>query len=120
PVIDLRAAPAEERQSEACRVASNEAQRPFDLARGPLLRATLLRLAERSHWLLLTIHHIVADGWSLAIVVRELTSLYSQFARRAEAQLPEPPLQYGDFAFWQRRQLQADVLSPQLAYWRRK
>ncbi len=99
---------------------SREASRPFDLAAGPLLRLHLLRLAEDDHVLFFNLHHAVSDGWSVGVLVRELTALYGAFLRGEAAVLPELPVQYGDFARWQRQWLQGEVLDAQLAYWRQR
>ena len=119
-LADLSALPPEPRRSEARRLALAEAKTPFDLGRGPLLRATLLRLAAEEHLVLLTLHHIVSDGWSSGILVRELAALYCALAQGEPAQLPELPVQYADFAVWQRRWLEGEPLDAQLAYWRRQ
>ncbi len=111
-MLDLRGVADPLREAE--RLAGEEALRPFDLARGPLLRATLLRLAEDDHVLCFTLHHIVADGWSLRVLVRELSAVY------AGARLPELPVQYADFAVWQRGRLSGEVLEAQLAWWRER
>ncbi|HTQ79678.1 MAG TPA: amino acid adenylation domain-containing protein, partial [Thermoanaerobaculia bacterium] len=115
PLIDLRG-------PEAARLADEhslaEARQPFDLARDPLLRARLLRLAEEEHRLLLTLHHIVADGWSQAILIREVSELYAAFLRREASSLPVLKIQYSDFALWQRGWLRGDLLASQLAYWK--
>jgi amino acid adenylation domain-containing protein len=118
PVMDLEALPQEEREAEVQRLATAEARQPFDLAHGPLLRVRLLRLGIQEHVLLLTLHHIVADGWSRDIVVRELAVLYEALAAGRPAPLPELPIQYADFAHWQRRYLQREILERQLGYWR--
>jgi amino acid adenylation domain-containing protein len=118
PVLDLAALPRAEREREALRLATEEAQRPFDLARGPLVRTSLLRLGPREHVFLLTLHHIVSDGWSMGVLSRELNALYGAFARGAPSPLPELPIQYADFALWQRRALAGEALERQLAYWR--
>jgi amino acid adenylation domain-containing protein len=120
PLVDLRDRPAAEREAEAGRLATAEARRLFDIAQGPLLRATLLRLDAADHVLLLTMHHIVSDGWSMGLLLRELTALYDAFAVGRPSPLPELPLQYADFAVWQRAWLQGPVLNAQLAYWRRQ
>jgi acyl carrier protein len=120
PVTDLSALPLERREQEARRLASEEALAPFDLARGPLLRARLLRLADDEHLGLLTVHHIVSDGWSTAVLTREVAALYEAFAARRAPSLPEPLLQYGDFAAWQREWLRGEVLEAQISYWRRQ
>ncbi|MGW1432557.1 condensation domain-containing protein, partial [Streptomyces sp. NPDC002431] len=115
-VHDLRAEPdAETRAGEVLR---REATRPFDLETGRLLRADVVSLAEDDHFLLLTIHHIVSDGWSSGILARELRELYAAAVAGREASLPELSLQYADFAAWQREQLSGDFLERQLAYWR--
>ena len=120
PVIDLSSRPVNERHAEALRLATEEALRPFDLSRGPLLRVTLLRLDQQEHVLLLTIHHIVSDGWSTAVLFRELSALYAAFSTGKLATLPELPIQYADFAAWQREWLQGEVLKEQLSYWKKQ
>ncbi|MFL6293189.1 MAG: amino acid adenylation domain-containing protein [Thermoanaerobaculia bacterium] len=112
PRVDLRHLPGAEREPAARRSAAEVALAPFDLAAGPLLRAVLYRLADEEHLLLIVFHHIVADGWSYYVVVRELAAAYGAAA------LPPLPIQYGDFARWQRGWLQGEVLEGQLAYWR--
>ena len=109
-VRSLAHLPEEEREAEAERLASKEARRPFDLAGGPLFRTLLLRMSEQDHVLSMTVHHIVSDGWSLGIVRRELSALYGAFAAGRPSPLPELPVQYADFAMWQREWLQGDVL----------
>src|SRR5271166_2825208 len=99
-------------------MATNEAQRPFDLAEGPLVRATVLRLSENEHVGLLTMHHIVSDGWSIGIVIREMALLYEAFCFGRLPPLPELPIQYADFAHWQRHWLEGEVLETQLTYWK--
>jgi amino acid adenylation domain-containing protein/non-ribosomal peptide synthase protein (TIGR01720 family)/FkbM family methyltransferase len=118
PVADLCALTKEAREAELHRLASSEAQRPFDLRRGPLLRSQLIRLSESHHAVLLTMHHIVSDGWSQGVLIRELALLYPAFAAGSPSPLPEPPIQYVDFASWQRRWLTGDVSERQLSYWR--
>ena len=98
--------PEGQREAKAKELASEEASRPFDLVTGPLLRATLLRLAPEDHVLLLTMHHIISDGWSMGILYRELSVLYEAFAKGEPSPLPELPIQYADFAVWQREWLQ--------------
>jgi amino acid adenylation domain-containing protein len=117
---DLRAWPASDREPEARRLAGDETQRPFDLARGPLWRALLLRLGDEEHVLLLTMHHIISDGWSMGVLVRELAALYASCAAGAPAPLPELPMQYADYAVWQREFLRGAELERQLAYWRKQ
>jgi amino acid adenylation domain-containing protein len=118
PIVDLRKLPQAQRQSEAGRLANEEAQRPFDLARGPLLRALLLRLGDEDHVLVLTMHHIVSDGWSMGVLFRELNVLYGAYVAGRPSPLPELPIQYADFAHWQREWLQGEVLEAQLSYWK--
>jgi amino acid adenylation domain-containing protein len=118
PVIDLRNLPEAERDAEAQRLAIEEARRPFDLGRGSLLRATLLRLEDEEHVLLLTMHHIVSDGWSMGVFFQELSALYKALSTGKPASLPELPIQYVDFAVWQRGWLQGETLETQLLYWR--
>ena len=105
-LLDLRALPADEREAVAARLATAEARRPFDLARGPLLRAVLLRLGDAEHILLLTMHHIVSDAWSMDVFIREVTALYVAFSAGYPSPLPELPIQYADYAVWQRAWLQ--------------
>jgi amino acid adenylation domain-containing protein len=117
-VDDLRHLSEAERAAEAERVMDEEARRPFDLARGPLYRVRLLRLGEAEHALLYTMHHIVSDGWSLGVLLKEVSALYRAYTRGEESPLAELPIQYGDYAVWQREWLQGEVLEAQLAYWR--
>ncbi|HEX6862682.1 MAG TPA: condensation domain-containing protein, partial [Thermoanaerobaculia bacterium] len=117
PGIDLAALPPEVRERERQAVFASMASRPFDLRRGPLLRCVLLRSGEGEHAFLYAMHHIVTDGWSEAIFVRELAALYHDFTAGLPPSLPELPIQYGDFAQWQRDWLQGEVLERLLAYW---
>ncbi len=117
-VVTLNKLSKPEREAEVQRRAAREARQAFDLARGPLFRASLLRLGADEHVLLLTFHHIVIDGWSLSVFVRELTTLYSAFAQGLPSPLPEPVIQYADYAIWQRQRLQGETLEAQLAYWK--
>ncbi|ERV15705.1 condensation domain-containing protein, partial [Pseudomonas aeruginosa] len=91
--------------------------RPFDLERGPLLRVSLLRLAEDDHVLVLVQHHIVSDGWSMQVMVEELVQLYAAYSRGLEVALPALPIQYADYALWQRSWMEAGEKERQLAYW---
>ena len=117
-VIDLSALPEAERKAKAERMANEETQQPFDLTRGPLFRFRLVRLAEEQHILLLTMHHIISDGWSLGVLGRELAALYQAYSTGQSSPLPELGIQYADFAVWQREWLQGEVLEKQLRYWR--
>src|SRR5262249_26121361 len=94
--------------------------RPFDLSRDRLVRARLLRLRDEEHVFLLTIHHIVSDGWSMGLFFRELATLYAAFSKGEPSPLPDLPIQYADYAGWQRDRLQGEVLEAQLAYWRQR
>ncbi len=120
PIIDLQGLPEEVREAESSRLREQEKQRPFDLAQGPLLRGTILRLADEKHILLLTWHHIISDGWSRGVFVRDLTALYSAALREEQPPLPVLPIQYADFALWQRQWFQGETLQRQLAYWKRQ
>ncbi len=117
PVISLAALPASERESALREATAAEAQRPFDLAAGPVLRARLFALDVDSHLLLLTMHHIVSDGWTLGILNRELAAFTTPSPPAALPDLPELPIQYADYAAWQRQWLTGDVLARELAYW---
>ncbi|HEX8275250.1 MAG TPA: amino acid adenylation domain-containing protein [Longimicrobiaceae bacterium] len=118
PLADLRALPEGAREAAVRRLAGEEARRPFDLATGPLLRTTLLRAADDDWVLLLTLHHVVSDGWSMEVLVREVAALYAAAVRGEPSPLPPLPVQYADFAAWQRAWLAGDVLEAQLAFWR--
>jgi amino acid adenylation domain-containing protein len=120
PLADLGALPPESRQAEAARLAVEEARRPFDLARGPLFRPLLVRLDERRHLLVLAMHHVVTDGWSLGVLFREVGALYGAFAAGAPSPLPELEIQYADFAAWQRERLAGDALEAPLGFWRER
>ncbi|MBZ4423334.1 non-ribosomal peptide synthetase, partial [Myxococcus sp. RHSTA-1-4] len=120
-VVDLEdTVPAAERRARAEQLAAEETRRPFDLERGPLMRASLLRLDAREHVLVVTMHHIVSDGWSMGVLVREVAALYGAFASGREPRLPPLPIQYADFAAWQRAWLKGEVLKQQLGYWRQQ
>ena len=119
-VTDFTHLPPGERDEKALRLATTQAIQPFDLASGPLVRAGVVRLGDDDHLFLLTIHHIVADGWSMGVLFRELMALYAAFAEGKPSPLPELPIQYADFAVWQRRRLQGEVLEEQLGYWKRQ
>jgi len=118
PVTDLRELPATERRERANAHLLEEKRLPFDLTAGPLTRATLLRLDDEEYVLLLTMHHIISDGWSLGVLLRELTRLYAVYAAGEESPLPELAIQYADYAYWQREWLSGETLSEQLQYWR--
>src|SRR5829696_5512254 len=105
-------------EAKAAQLMAREAARPFDLAHGPLFRGLLLQLSDQHFILVLNMHHIVSDGWSLGVLVNEVTSLYTAYHQGQRPNLPELPLQYADFAVWQRQWLSGAVLEEQLAYWR--
>jgi len=120
PVSDLTGLAAGERERRALELAGAAAQRPFDLERGPLLRASLLRLGPERHVLLLCLHHIVSDGWSMGVLMNELGALYGAFRAGRPSGLPDLPIQYADYARWQSAWLTGEVLERQLAYWTEK
>ncbi len=118
PVTDLAPLPPDEQEREVRRLARDESERPFNLARGPLLRLRLLRLKAGEHVLLFTLHHVVTDAWSMGILVRELALGYRAAGSAEESPFPDLPIQYADFAQWEREWLQGDVLAERLEYWR--
>ena len=120
PIIDLSTVPENERDEAAVRYSSEQAQQPFDLSSGPLLRATLLRLSAQTHVFALTLHHIISDGWSAGVLVREAAALYEAYVAAKESPLEELPVQYADYAVWQREWLRDEVLQTQLQYWRHR
>jgi len=120
PVLDLSEVPAAEREGEAMRLAREYARQPFDLARGPLLRAHLMCLSDAQHILLVTVHHIVFDGWSMEILIRELMTLYEAFSQDRPSPLADLPVQYSDFALWQREWVASPAIEEGLVYWRRQ
>lgn len=119
PIVDLRRLTGEDPEAAAQRLIAEEANRPFDLTRGPLWRATLLQTGDERFRLLVTLHHIIADGWSLGIMVRELRAFYQAYATGQVPSLPALPVQYADFALWQRACMQGETLERHVSYWRR-
>ena len=117
-VSDIRSLPATVREAEVQRLAANEAQRGFDLSTGPLLHATLVRCGDADHVLLLTMHHIVSDAWSLGVLFKEIAALYDAYSSGRESPLAPLPIQYGDFAVWQRQWLCGAQLETLLGYWK--
>jgi len=117
-LVDLSTLPQIDREACILLLAQEEAQKPFDLQQGPLLRASLLRLSTEEHVLLLTLHHIITDGWSQEILLRELMAGYTADLIGTVEQLPPPPVQYADYAVWQRQWLQGPVLEEQINYWK--
>ena len=122
PYVDTRARVSDpaDTWNEALRMAAADAREPFDLTLGPLMRAKLFHTGEREHLLYYNVHHIAYDGWSMGIFARELKAIYDAFAAGLPSPLPELPVQYLDFAIWQRQWLQGEVLERQLAYWRKQ
>jgi alpha-ketoglutarate-dependent taurine dioxygenase len=120
PVQDLAQLPDEMRDAEVLRLSTEETRQPFDLGRGPLLRARVLRLGEQEHVVLFTMHHIVADAWSSGVLVEEVIALYGAYAEARRSPLPELPIQYADFALWQRELLEGETLDSLLGYWKKQ
>jgi hypothetical protein len=121
PVTDLTNLDQAEREAEVLRLIDEEAKRPMDLANGPLLRFSLLRLGATEHVALLTMHHIISDGWSMGVIQNELSTLYEVFStKEKESPLAELPIQYADYAVWQRQWLAGEVLEAELQYWKTK
>ncbi|MET0399501.1 MAG: amino acid adenylation domain-containing protein, partial [Longimicrobiaceae bacterium] len=120
PVADLSGLAADARDAETRRLIGEETLRPFDLARGPLIRALLVRAGAEEHAVLFTLHHIVADGWSLGVLVREVSALYGAFSRGEAPRLAALPIQYGDYAAWQRAWLSGEALERQVGWWRER
>ena len=120
PICDGSELSEAEREQQGREIVNQHAQRPFDLERGPVWRACLVRLGPHDHLLLLCMHHIVSDAWSMAILVNEFSQLYDRYCQGRQVDLPELAIQYADYAVWQRQWLQGDVLDQQLAYWRQQ
>jgi amino acid adenylation domain-containing protein len=120
PTIDLQKISPDQRDREALRIATEEAHRPFDLANGPILRLLLLRLSNDEHLLVWNMHCMICDGASSDVFYRDLTALYRAFSTGQPSPLPELPVQYVDFAHWQRQWIQGEVLASQVSYWKRK
>nr|WP_227028209.1 non-ribosomal peptide synthetase [Corallococcus soli] len=119
-VVDLTSLPHDAREAEVLRLASEDALRPFDLASGPLVRITLVKVDVNEHVLLLCLHHAISDGWSIGVLVREVIALYEAFRQGLPSPLPPLPVQYADYAVWQRNWLQGDALETQLGWWKRQ
>jgi amino acid adenylation domain-containing protein len=120
PLLDLTHLPERAREAEAHRLAVENLRQPFDLVNGLLVRAELLRMNVEDHVLLLTMHHIISDGWSISVLVNELAALYNSFSIGVPSTLPELPIQYADYAQWQRSWLTGEVLDVQLDYWKKR
>jgi amino acid adenylation domain-containing protein len=119
-LADLRHLEKPELEAKAVQLATEDAKRPFELERVPLVRYTLLRLSEEDYVFLLTMHHIISDAWSAEIFWNELLTIWAAYANGEPSPLPEPPIQYADFAIWQRNWLKGAVLVEQLAYWKKQ
>jgi amino acid adenylation domain-containing protein len=119
-VVDLQDLPPAEREASAQKFALQELKCHFDLETGPLIKTTLLQLAPAKYWLLIPVHHMIMDGWSAGIFLKELRTLYSAFSNGLPSSLPEVPLQYADFTLWQRKRFNEEVLKKQLDYWLQK
>jgi amino acid adenylation domain-containing protein len=120
PLLTFDTLPANDRQAAALDLVWQASQQPFDLSQGPLLRLMLLQLDETDHILLINVHHIIFDEWSSGVLIRELGALYTAFVEHQPIELPELPIQYADFAHWQREWLQGDVLQTQVSYWQQQ
>ena len=120
PIVDLQLLSKDKLKAEVQRLVTEEQARPFDLANDPLVRVTLLQLYEAQYVLLFTMHHIVCDQWSFGVIIREIVALYKAFFRDKPSSLPELPIQYVDFAIWQRQWLQGEVLEAQVSYWKQQ
>jgi len=120
PLVDLGDVAAAERHARSQVLTVEEARRRFDLAVGPLIRASLLRFDKQDHVLLVTVHHVISDGWSIGVMTQELGALYDTFCRGSNSPLADLPLQYGDFAVWQKRWLENSAQEGQLSYWKEK
>jgi amino acid adenylation domain-containing protein len=118
--VDLANVPEAVQQEEIQKNTQSEARQIFHLDQGPLFRAKLLRLGDQDHVLLITMHHIVSDGWSIGVLLEELVALYAAFSQGQPSPLPELPVQYADFAEWQRQWLSGEVLEQQLGYWKKQ
>ncbi len=120
PFIDLSGLPVEEREARYDELAAEQARTPFDMAKGPLMRAALVRLANEKHALVLTLHHVITDWWSFNLLYRELLTLYQAYLSGSNSPLPELSIQYGDYARWQREWLQGKELETMLSYWKQQ
>jgi hypothetical protein len=119
-LVELTRVSVVERENIVQELATNETQRPFDLGCGPLLRTTVLRLGAEEHVVFLAMHHIIADGWSMNVFMREIAALYAVFSAGKPSPLPDLPIQYADFACWQRQWLQGEALEEQIGYWKQQ
>ena len=118
--VNLSLLPHEEQQAAIKTLSAQEASTPFNLSSGPLIRLKIVQLNIHHHILFITMHHIISDGWSIDIFFKELSQFYNAYLQAQEPHLPELPIQYADFAIWQRDWLQGEVLEAQLAYWKQQ
>lgn len=119
-LVNIAALPEPQREAVVGQVLLAATQRPFDLSRGPLLQIVLFRISDEEHVLIMLLHHIIFDNWSMSVLLRDLLGIYQSFAEGSQSQLPELPIQYADFAHWQRQWLQGDVFEKELDFWRRE
>src|SRR6202158_2558293 len=120
PIVDLAGFPRSERESEALRIAAEEATKTLDLREGPLIRPVLVRLEPETHFLVLTMHHIITDGWSISLLFREVTKSYVAITKNQTPDLPDLPLQYTEYSEWQRENMSGEVLTAEIEFWKRK
>ena len=120
PVVDISSTPEDQREQAALAIASEEGKKPFDLTQGPLLRTLLVRLKPDHHLLILVMHHVITDGWSIAILFKELTKCYEAYSKGQDPELPTLPVQYAEYAQWQRGYLSGSVLADEVQYWKEK
>ncbi len=120
PIQDVSDLPDSERETAGLAFIKDQTIRPFDLENGPLIRANLIRLSDRCHWLFVNLHHIISDGWSTGILFAEISMLYQAFSQRQISPLPELPVQFADYVLWQRQSATEQILQAQLAYWQKK
>lgn len=119
-IVDLQHLSSSEQEIASQELTQNQAIQPFDLARDPLIRANLVILSETEHILLVCMHHIVSDGWSMGVFLQELTDLYNAYIQNQPSSLKPLPIQYGDYTLWQKQWLQGDILQRQLDYWQKQ
>lgn len=120
PIVDLRSIPEQERTQEMERLCTEEATRSFDLRKGPLIRVGLLWMADQRHVLMLTLHHIICDGWSVGLIMEELEKLYCALVAGQPSPLPELPIQFGDYVVWRKNRIGNEAIRAELAYWKKQ
>jgi len=117
-VQDISSIPADTRENKIIELATADAQKPFNLEKGPLIRVSILKTAQSEHIVLLNMHHIISDGWSIGVLVAEITQLYSAITSGKESPLPKLKIQYPDYAIWQKKYLEGEVFEKQLSFWK--